>query len=144
MNVNRQGLAFIYIERGRPCRCCDPLTTVGPETIYRDERGVPCLYVRSETRPGSDGPEHFLISTRDHNVYEHWVRAVPDEWVCVHDAGGRAEASLAWRIVKALEQQRDACLDALRYACDALPPRVADEVRAIYTDRMKDVELISL
>lgn len=86
----------------------------------------------------------MLVSTRDRTVQTHWVSEVPDGWRCVHDVAGRGEATLAWRMVKGLEQQRDACFDALTYACDALPPRVANEVRAIYNQRMKGVELVSL
>lgn len=115
--------------------------TPGQGEVYRSPSGRPALYVRTENRPGPDGPAHLFVETADRIVLERWVPAdgpLPEAWELTLDSRGvELRAELEGEVVQ-LTAERDALAEAMSAAVGSLPVPVANELRGRYKAALRE------
>lgn len=109
-----------------------------PGTIYRDAKGEPMLFVRTEQRGGRQESEHLFVKARNRATFQLWTSEVPEGAELVIDAGGRKEANeVRWLLLTA-EHNVGILAGLLKQACEWLPPTRAQELRRQYKAAQPD------
>lgn len=107
--------------------CC--LVNPDPQTVYRDAKGDPMFYVRTEQRSGREAPEHLFVKTQYRACFQLWTSEIPAEAELVIDAGGRREANETRWLLHVAEHERAILAELLKQACDWLPQERAKKLR---------------
>jgi hypothetical protein len=105
-----------------------------PQTVYRDAKGDPLLYVRTEQRPGASSPEHLFVKAYNRVCLQVWAKEVPEAAVLVIDAGGRRQANEERWLRLAAEHNVGILTSLLKRACAWLPGERASELRKAYRE----------
>lgn len=105
-----------------------------PQTIYRDTKGDPIFYVRTELRSGRPAPEHLFVKTQRRACFQLWVSEIPEKAELVIDAEGRKEANETRWLLHVAEHERGVLAELLKTACNWLPHERAEELRRRYKE----------
>jgi predicted kinase len=111
-----------------------PSVQPDPQTVYRDAKGDPLLYVRTEQRPGAPAPEHLFVKAYNRVCLQVWAKEVPEGAVLVIDAGGRKQANEERWLRLAAEHNVEILAGLLKRACQWLPRERAQELRQRYVE----------
>ena len=111
--------------------------------IYETKNG-PALHVRSETRYGSEEPEHMTVSVQKRQVVTRWYKELPSDFVLIHNPEAQIETEVANLEANALVAEKEVLLKCMTTALNMLDDKSAEMIREIYRAEIDKKPVVSL